>query len=206
MPFIKEFIINPNTKIKLWKLNLGELNYYELDEYDNNLLKAKKNELVREQFLAVRKTLQLEDPSYKIRYDELGRPSINSDLNISISHSNFMAAIVLSDHNKAGIDIELKESKIINIQNKFLNEFEKRENDYQSNVDYLTMIWTAKESIYKALGIKGISFSDDIIIKNLFKNEGQGYYINGKEKYKFDLNFFSIDDYILCYAQSNNLS
>jgi len=204
MPFIKDFIINPNTKIKLWKLNLGELNYYELDEYDNNLLKAKKNELVREQFLAVRKTLQLEDPSYKIRYDELGRPSINSDLNISISHSNFMAAIVLSDHNKAGIDIELKENKIINIQNKFLNESEKLENEYQSHVDYLTMIWTAKESIYKALGIKGVSFSDNIIIKNINKNKGHGYYINGKEKYKFDLIFFSIEDYILCYAQSNN--
>ena len=204
MPFIKDFIINPNTKIKLWKLNLGELNYYELDEYDNNLLKAKKNELVREQFLAVRKTLQLEDPSYKIRYDELGRPSINSDLNISISHSNFMAAIVLSDHNKAGIDIQLKENKIINIQNKFLNESEKLENEYQSHVDYLTMIWTAKESIYKALGIKGVSFSDNIIIKNINKNKGHGYYINGKEKYKFDLIFFSIEDYILCYAQSNN--
>ena len=204
MPFIKDFIINPNTKIKLWKLNLGELNYYELDEYDNNLLKAKKNELVREQFLAVRKTLQLEDPSYKIRYDELGRPSINSDLNISISHSNFMAAIVLSDHNKAGIDIELKENKIINIQNKFLNESEKLENEYQSHVDYLTMIWTAKESIYKALGIKGVSFSDNIIIKNINKNKGHGYYINGKEKYKFDLKYFSIEEYILCYAQSNN--
>ena len=204
MPFLKELIINPNTKIKLWKLNLGELDYYELDEYDSNLIKAKKNQLVREQFLAVRKTLQLEDPSYKITYDKSGKPSINSDLNISISHSKFMAAIVFSKHNKAGIDIEHKENKIINIQNKFLNDSEKLENGYQSNVDYLTMIWTAKESIYKALGIKGISFSDNIIIKNINKNKGHGYYINGKEKYKFDLIFFSIDNYILCYAQSNN--
>ena len=204
MPFLKEFIINPNTKIKLWKLNLGELDYYELDEYDSNLIKAKKNQLVREQFLAVRKTLQLEDPSYKITYDKSGKPSINSDLNISISHSKFMAAIVFSKHNKAGIDIEHKENKIINIQNKFLNDFEKLENEYQSNVDYLTMIWTAKESIYKALGIKGVSFSDNIIIKNINKNKGHGYYINGKEKYKFDLIYFSIEDYILCYAQSNN--
>jgi len=204
MPFLKEFIINPKTKIKLWKLNLGELDYYELDDYDNNLLKVKKDKLFREQFLAVRKILQLEDPSYKIRYDESGKPSINSNLNISISHSNLMAAIVFSVHNKAGIDIELKENKIINIQNKFLNDSEKQENEYQSNVDYLTMIWTAKESIYKALGIKGVSFSDNIIIKNINKNKGHGYYINGKEKYKFDLIFFSIQEYILCYAESNN--
>ena len=204
MPFLKEFIINPNTKIKLWKLNLGELDYYELDEYDNNLLKVKKNELVREQFLAVRKILQLEDPSYKIRYDESGKPFINSDLNISISHSKCMAAIFFSKNNKAGIDIEHKENKIINIQNKFLNDSEKLENGYQSNVDYLTMIWTAKESIYKAIGIKGVSFSDNIIVKNINKNKGYGYYIDGKEKYKFDLKFFSIEGYILCYAQSNN--
>ena len=204
MPFLKDFIINPSTKIKLWKLNLGELDYFELDEYDRNLMKAKKNELVREQFLAIRKTLQLEDPSYKIRYDESGKPFINSDLNISISHSKCMAAIVFSEHNLAGIDIEHKQNKIIRIKNKFLNDSEKLENEYQYNVDNLTMMWTAKESIYKALGIKGVSFSDNIIIKNINKNKGYGYYINGKEKYKFDLIFFSIEDYILCYAQSNN--
>ena len=204
MPFLKEFIINYNTKIKLWKLNVGELNFFELDVHDSSLLKLKKSQLAKEQFLAVRKILHLENPSYKIRYDESGKPSINSDLNISISHSKFMAAIVFSKHNKAGIDIEHKENKIINIQNKFLNDAEKLENEYQSNVDYLTMIWTAKESIYKALGIKGVSFSDNIIIKDINKNKGYGYYINGKEKYKFDLIFFSIEDYILCYAQFNN--
>ena len=204
MPFLKEFIINYNTKIKLWKLNLGELNYFELDVHDSSLLKSKKSQLAKEQFLAVRKILHLENPSYKIRYDESGKPLINSDLNISISHSNLMAGIVFSDFNQTGIDIEEKESKIINIQNKFLNESEKLKDEYQSDVDYLTKIWTAKESIYKALGIKGISFSDDIIIKNIKKNKGHGYYINGKEKYKFDLMFFSIDNYILCYAQLNN--
>ena len=115
-----------------------------------------------------------------------------------------MAAIVFSGYDRLGIDIELKESKIINIQNKFLNKSEKLYNAYQSNLDYLTMIWTAKESIYKALGIKGVSFTDNIVIKNISKNKGHGYYINGKEKYKFDLTFFSIEDYILCYAQSNN--
>lgn len=204
MPFLKEFIINYHTKIKLWKLNVGELNFFELDVHDSSLLKLKKSQLAKEQFLAVRKILHLENPSYKIRYDESGKPSINSNLNISISHSKFMAAIVFSKHNKAGIDIEHKENKIINIQNKFLNYAEKLENEYQSNVDYLTMIWTAKESIYKALGIKGVSFSDNIIIKNINKNKGYGYYTNGKEKYKFDLIFFSIEECILCYAQSNN--
>ena len=204
MPFLKEFIINYNTKIKLWKINIGELNNFELDVYDSSLIKSKKSQLAKEQFLAVRKILHLENPSYKIRYDESGKPSINSDLNISISHSKCMSAIVFSENNLAGIDIEHKQNKIIRIKNKFLNDSEKLENEYQYNVDNLTMMWTAKESIYKALGIKGVSFSDNIIIKNINKSKGHGYYIKGKEKYKFDLKFFSIEEYILCYAQSNN--
>ena len=204
MPFLKDFIINHNTKIKLWKLSLGELDDYKLDEHDSNLINFKKNKLAKEQFLAVRKTLKLENPSYKIRYDESGKPSINSNLNISISHSNHMAAIVFSGYGRIGIDIELKEDKILNIKDKFLNEFEKLKDEFQSDVDYLTMIWTAKESIYKALGIKGVSFSDDITIRKISNNKGEGYYARGKEKYKFDLFYLIIDDYILCYAQSNN--
>ena len=204
MPFLKDFIINQKTKIKLWKVNLGEIDYQGLNEYDVELIKLKKNDLAKEQFLAVRKTLELENPNFKIRYDKSGRPSINSDLNISISHSNFMAAVVFSSTSKTGIDIELKDTKIVNIKDKFLNESEKLNTEYETNIDYLTKIWTAKESIYKALGIKGISFSNNIIIKKLSNNRGQGHYINGKENDKFDLIFFSIDDYILCYAQSNN--
>lgn len=204
MSFLKDFIINRDTKIKLWEVNLGELDYQGLDEYDLRLIKSKKNKLAKEQFLAVRKILKLENPSYKIRYNESGKPSINSDLNISISHSNFMAAVVFSGDAKTGIDIELKRSKVISIQDKFLNEYEKLRTKYESDIVYLTKIWTAKESIYKALGIKGISFADNIIIKKISNNKGEGRYLKGKEKIKFDLIFFSIDDYILCYAQSNN--
>ncbi len=204
MPFLKDFIINHNTKIKLWKVNLGELDYSGLDQYDTDLLELKKNQLAKEQFLAVRKTLQLENPSYKIRYDESGSPSINSKLNISISHSNQMAAVLLSGNSKIGLDIQLKENKILNVQDKFLNDSEKLNIKYQSDINYLTMIWTAKESIYKAIDIKGISFSNNIIIRKISKNKGQGYYIDGKVKDKFNLVFFLIEDYVLCFAQSNN--
>ena len=78
MPFLKDFIINQNTKIKLWEIHLGELDYQGLDQYDSHLLKSKKNQLSKEQFLAVRKNLQLENHRYKIRYNELEKPSINS--------------------------------------------------------------------------------------------------------------------------------
>lgn len=199
MPYLKEFIINQKTKIKLWEIKIGELNFSYIDNYDKNLLKFRKNHLKREQFLAVRKILKLENQNYKIRYNKEGKPSINSSINISISHSNHLAAVVFSKNSKVGLDIQLKKNKILKIQKKFVNDLDAISIKYQNNLDYLTMIWTAKESVYKALGIKGISLSN-IIIQEISNNQGKGYYINGKEKDNFNLNFMSINDYIMCYA------
>ena len=73
-----------------------------------------------------------------------------------------MAAIAISDNSNIGLDVQFKESKIFNIQNKFLNKSEKSNIGDDPTVDILTMVWTSKESIYKAIGLKGISFSENI--------------------------------------------
>ena len=205
MPFLKEFIINEKTKIKLWKVIIGELSPKELNKDDKKLFKLKKNNLLKEQFLATRKTLSNENSDYIITYDLDGKPILNSEFNISISHSHEIAALVISNNLKFGMDVQFKESKILNIQNKFLNEFEKLNIGHDPSIDILTMIWTSKESIYKAIGLKGISFSKNIQIEKFTEKDkiGKGYYINGIEKVKFDLRFFYLDEYIVCYASQN---
>ena len=205
MPFLKEFIINEKTKIKLWKVITGELNPEELNNDDKELLKLKKSNILREQFLATRKVLALENTDYKITYDINGKPSLNTNSNISISHSYEIAAIAISDNSKIGLDIQLNGNKIFNIQHKFLNPSEKLNIGKNPSLDILTMIWTSKESIYKAIGLKGISFSDNIKIDKVIEKDktGIGYYINGTEKVKFDLKFFYIDEYTICYAYQN---
>ena len=205
MPFLKEYIINDKTKIKLWKVIIGELNSEELNSDEKNLLKLKKNNILREQFLATRKVLALENSDYKITYNNNGKPSLNSKYNISISHSHEMAAIAISDNSKIGLDIQLNENKIFNIQNKFLNKSEKLNIGDDPTVDILTMVWTSKESIYKAIGLKGISFSENIKIDKIIEKDetGIGYYINGTEKVKFDLKFFYVDEYTICFAYQN---
>ena len=205
MPFLKEFIINEKTKIKLWKVIIGELSPKELNKDDKKLFKLKKSNLLKEQFLAIRKILALENSDYIITYDLDGKPILNSEFNISISHSYEIAALVISNNLKFGMDVQFKESKILNIQNKFLNEFEKINIGHDPSIDILTMIWTSKESIYKAIGLKGISFSENIKIDKVTVKDkiGKGYYINGAEKVKFDLRFFYLDEYIVCYASQN---
>jgi phosphopantetheinyl transferase len=205
MPFLKEFIINEKTKIKLWKVMIGELNTKELNSDEKKLLKLKKNNILKEQFLATRKVLALENSNYKITYDNNGKPSLNSKYNISISHSHEIAAVAISDNSKIGLDVQLNENKIFNIQNKFLNKSEKLNIGDDPTVDILTMVWTSKESIYKAVGLKGISFSKNIKIDKVIEKDktGIGYYINGTEKVKFDLKFFYVDEYTICYAYQN---
>jgi len=205
MPFLKEFIINDKTKVKLWKVMMGELNTKELNSDEKNLLELKKSNILREQFLATRKLLALENSNYKIIYDINGKPSLNSNYNISISHSHEIAAIAISDNFNIGIDVQLREDKIFNIQNKFLNKSEKSNIGDDPTVDILTMVWVSKESIYKAIGLKGISFSENIKIDKVIENDktGIGYYINGTEKVKFDLKFFYVDEYTICYAYQN---
>jgi phosphopantetheinyl transferase len=205
MPFLKEFIINEKTKIKLWKVMIGELSPKELNKDDKKLFKLKKNNILREQFLATRKTLSLENSDYIITYDLDGKPILNSEFNISISHSNEIAALVVSNKKIIGLDVQFKESKILNIQNKFLNKFEKLNIGGDPSIDILTMIWTSKESIYKAIGLKGVSFSENIQIEKFTEKDeiGKGHYINGIEKVKFDLKFYYLDEYIVCYASQN---
>ena len=205
MPFLKEFIIKEKTKIKLWKVMMGELNTKELNSDEKNLLELKKSNILREQFLATRKLLALENSDYKITYDIHGKPLLNSNYNISISHSHEIAALAISDNSNIGIDVQLKENKIFNIQNKFLNKYEKSNIGDDPTVDILTMVWTSKESIYKAVGLKGISFSKNIKIDKVIEKDkiGIGYYINGTEKVKFDLKFFYVDEYTICYAYQN---
>jgi len=205
MPFYKEFIISEKTKIKLWKVITGELNPEELNNDDKELLKLRKSNFLREQFLAIRKILTLENSDYKITYNLDGKPSLNTEYNISISHSHEIAAVAISDNCKIGLDVQLKENKILNIRNKFLHKSEILNIGEDPSIDILTMIWTSKESIYKAVGLKGTSFSNNIKIDKVIEKDktGIGYYINGIEKVKFDLKFFYIDEYIICYAYQN---
>jgi len=205
MPFLKDFIINNSTKILLWKIIPGELDETQLSMDDKILLKTRKGNKSKEYFLAVRKLIKNEDPEIIIKYDLNGKPYLNTQKGISISHSNEIVAIGISNEIDFGIDVQYKTDKILNIQNKFLSNNEKQNLGDTPSLESLIKLWSAKESMYKALGIKGVSFSNDLEIdikknKDLFK---VGYSKKDNNKIKFDLSFFNIDEYTVCYANKS---
>ena len=205
MPFLKDFLINNSTKIILWKIIPGELSETHLNEDDKNLLKLRKEKKSKEYFLAVRKVLKNEDLELTIEYDSKGKPYLNKEKGISISHSNEIVAIGISNELDFGIDIQYKTDKIFKIKNKFLSKNESKFLDKTDDIDFLINIWSAKESIYKALGKEEISFSKDLEIdivndKDLFRT---GYYKKDNIKIKFDLDFLFIEEYIICHAKKS---
>ena len=118
-------------------------------------------------------------------YSVDGAPNLKSGENISISHSKNFSGIVIGK-SKIGIDIESFRKKILNISLKFLNEKEKFA---IGEMDKLTLIWTAKESIYKAFRTPGISFSKQLYIYGINDQEKKAY---GKLEYKNQLKLYEI--------------
>ena len=205
MPFLKDFIINNSTKIILWKIIPGELDDKHLSKEEIGLLKIRKGKNSREYFLAARKLLKNEDSELTIEYDSKGKPYLNKQKGISISHSNEIVAIGISNEIDFGIDIQYKTNKVFKIQNKFLSEMESKFLGKKDDLESLIKVWSAKESIYKALGKEGVSFSNDLEIETINDKDffRAGYYRKDNIKTKFDLDFICMEEYIICYAKKS---
>lgn len=177
MPLYKTIFHDSNTEILVWKITetpdqlLAEV---PLNENSKSRLIGMKSVSHQKGFLSVRKLLQEKGyTDFDLYYDQFGKPHLNDGRPISISHSHDFSAIILSDKN-CGIDLEMQRQKIITIAHKFAEEeskFLKEENQ----IDYirqLTIIWGAKEAVFKIRNEVGISFKDHIHL-NPFRLENK---------------------------------
>jgi len=178
MPLFKTIHFNSATQIFVWKVteSLEQLNN-EVQLNDKNCIRLEgmKSELHQRGFLSVRKLLQTAGyTDFDLYYDEFGKPHLNDDKYISITHSHNFSAIIVSDET-VGIDIELQRPKITRIAHKFVDEEYSflDENDLDAYVKKLTVIWGAKEAIFKIRNEKGISFKDHIKVMPFRLNDAK---------------------------------
>lgn len=136
--------------------------------------------------------------------DEYGKPHLTDSLfNISISHSNHVAA-VLATPELCGIDIQKIVTKIERIAQKFMRQEELYSLQLGSRLEHLHVYWGAKEAIYKAYGRKELDFSKHILIEpfeyNLSEGTCQGKIQKGDFQQEFQLYYEQIGTFILVYA------
>lgn len=176
MPLYKTVALPHESLLLVWKITETYHELYdsvELTEESEFRLQGMKSEMHQKGFLAVRKLLQVAGyTDFDMFYENSGKPNLMDDHYISVTHSFVFAAIVISV-NRCGIDIELQRDKIKTIQHKFLSEkeFEKITPEYE--VRNLTTLWAVKESIYKLIGLPGLSFKNHIFIDSLSEAQGK---------------------------------
>lgn len=90
---------------------------------------------------------------------------IGSNKEISISHSRSMATLAIGSDKRFGIDVEEWRDTLQRVRPKYLSA---QESETWVTCDDMLIAWTAKEAAYKAAGIFGLDFSDDIL---LFRND-----------------------------------
>lgn len=213
MPLFKTINFNSATQILVWKIteSFEELNNeIQLNEKNSIRLGGMKSQMQQRAFLSVRKLLQeVGYTDFDLYYDQFGKPHLHDGKHISITHSHDFSAIIISDET-VGIDIELQREKIIKIADKFCDcEFQFLEPEKMPDyIRKLTMIWGAKEAIFKIRNEKGISFKNHIKV-DAFELESK----EANVELHFDnlikdfiIHFEEIEGFTLVYAFQENES
>lgn len=194
MPLVHDFS-NIKAKILLWKFEEGEdfdakellepENYHRIQDYHpKKLLET----------LMVRKILKDELPTHKILYEERQPYLQPKDFEISITNSFPYAAFAYST-SKIGIDLERFNPKLIKLKDKFTYPEEREFIPEDKEMEYLTIIWSVKESLYKIHHSKHWSLKKHYEVlpftkENLHSVQCRVYDENGSDDFYARVEFF----------------
>lgn len=168
MPLISHTHPEANTHLMVWSideaievLQVG----VELTEYSRQRLQSMKSNLHQRAFLSVRQLLlQLGYTDADLYYDGSGKPHLHDGNFISISHSHELAVVIVSTQ-AVGVDVESLRDKVAKIGPKFCQtELDFLDEDLSAEIARLTVIWGAKEAVFKVVNQEGISFKDHIFV------------------------------------------
>jgi 4'-phosphopantetheinyl transferase len=206
MPLYKTITVDSQTKVFIWKIvePYEELcKGTELTTHCQNRVDNMLSDIHRRGFLSVRHLLAAAGyTDHDLYYDTNGKPNLKDGKQISITHSFEFSGIIVSDK-KVGIDIEKQRDKILKIANKFtpLREYRTLAND-DAVIRKLTIVWGAKEAIYKLYSEKGVSFLQHIDIKDFAfesgKTTGDIIYQGTRKSYK--IWFLEFEGFTCVYA------
>ena len=207
MPLFKTITPNATTQVYIWKVEesldvLAE--NVNLTPHCKVRFESMKSELHRRGFLSIRHLLHTAGyTDQDLYYTENGKPHLKDGKYISITHSYNFTAIIVSDTTEVGIDIEMQRDKILRIASRFtpLKEYRTLAND-DAVVRKLTIVWGAKESLYKIYGVKGLSFLQHINVTDFdFDDQKTDAVINyhGSES-TYDIDFLEFEGFTCVYA------
>jgi len=206
MPLYKTLTPNSQTTVKIWKIteSFDELmKPVELRDICMQRVMGMKSELHRRGFLSVRHLLaEFGYNDFDLFYDENGKPHLKDGKHISITHSFEFSAVAVSD-GVIGIDIEKQREKIAVIAHKFVDyEFDYLKKEDSEYVRKLTVIWCAKESLYKLFATPGLSFLQNcLVLPFTFQDDETVSWIDFEnQKQRFNVHYLEFEGFTCAYA------
>jgi phosphopantetheinyl transferase len=169
VPLFFQHSINEYTKLGIWKIEEHEDFFLKKVPLKQHVTHPYK----RLQHLAGRLLLPelFEDfPLEEIIIADTRKPFLEDEkYHFSISHCGNFAAAIASDRHRVGVDIEFVSPRLKGISPKFLTEQERK---YLEKWQYLptlylqmiTIVWSAKEAIFKWYGAGNIDFRRHMVL------------------------------------------
>ncbi len=167
MAIFFQHTISDHTKLGIWKIEEQEDFFLQSVPLKREVSHPYK----RLQHLAGRYLLPLLFPDFpleEIKVADTRKPFLQGEkYHFSISHCNNYAAAIASNVQRVGVDIEMITPTVARVAHKFLNDPEKdllEESKMFPNIylQLLTVIWSAKEAIYKWYGEGKVDFRQHI--------------------------------------------
>jgi len=202
MPLYKTLTVNNHAKVLIWKIDepFEQLSKgIFLTDENQQRVNGMKSDLHQRGFMSVRHLLK--EVGYTdddLLYDGYGKPHLKDGKFISITHSFTFSAIIISDTQPVGIDIEMQRDKIVKIAHKFtpIEEYKSIAN-HDALVSKLTIVWGAKESLYKIYGKKKLRFLENIYIEDFSfeTNVTTGKILYEGQTSEYDIHFLEMEGF-----------
>ena len=205
--------------IGIWKIEESWQEMLEIIRKNENYpcdialeVNNKKTDKRKQEWLAARLLLlHLDGPESYIDYNENGAPVLrNNRYNISISHSSCFVAIILSDKENPGIDIEYHSGRAFKLRGKYISDKEMemfdllQDSSYNSINTLATLCWCAKETAFKALWQTEVDFIKHLHILP-FTLSGKGTFFLKETKTPdqvvFNIKYQITEDYIITWKE-----
>jgi len=212
MPVILKIAHQDGQHTALWEITENEQTLLEIalpDKAELDAFSSLTNAGRRMEWLAVRSLLkELHSPTPIIGYLENGMPIlVNHSNKISISHSGKMVGIVSHPCKNPGIDIEVLRPRIHKIAYRFLGQQEIKYLGPSPSTEQLTIIWGAKEVMFKAYGQSGISFQNYFEVKPFelsLNGKLEGLIHRGDDNRTIPMEYKKIGEFILVQTDYTN--
>lgn len=213
MALVLQKNLGADTEFAVWKIEEDDSFYLQkllLSEAEHLHIQGIRHPAQKSRWLASRyllKHLMNTNAFVELLADENGKPYIrNFPLQVSISHSDSYAAVIISENNNIGIDVEETSRNIKVLQSKFLSPAELNTLQPEIRNKQLLLYWAAKEVMYKMYALRKLEFKDDMYVHPFQLHTAgslNGILTKNNLFYTYHLQYILHKDYVLVTGMEN---